>query len=249
MPFARASELDRLLACPGSLLLPHLATRSAYADESASWGTFCHSWKETGEFGKGRSATTLRKKVKESGVKREELWAHGLHEVPVAYNVLTREARALVVPVPTIQKNAWKASHGPEWITGTADYVGQLLDLPWVDDLKTGRRVEYDYYKYQQGFYTMAWTLFSMHSLTPARSTLTHWPKYPVAAPPLRFGYVLEPEDMLDLQSKLEALYRQTLKLTVLKDGGMDVTSHLVDGPQCLYCPAKPGCAKGLKYE
>lgn len=208
-----------------------------------------HSWKETGEVPKGRPGLTLKKKIEASGVKREELWAYGLHEVPLGYNVLTGECRALVLPVPGEEKDAWKHSLGPEWVTGTADYVGMLLELPWVDDLKTGRKAEYGDYKYQQAFYSLVWSLFQTRTLTPTRSTITHWPKYPIPNKPSRFGTMLEPDFFQDFQARLKALYYETSRLKNKQEQGMDISGHLREGAACTYCPSKPNCAKGQRYE
>ena len=237
------------MECPGSLILPRTEVKSERAVEAAGWGTRCHFWKETGEFGAGRDALTLKKKVEKSGVNRGHLWAEGLHEVPLAYNVETREARALVVPVSFEEKVAWKAAWGEEWITGTADYVGFILEGPWVDDLKTGRRVEYLDHRYQQAFYVLAWGLSQLRELRPSRSTLTHWPKYPLPRAPDRFGTVLEPEFLVDFQDKLGKLYTQYKRLKEKGNSGMDITGHLQDGGHCVYCPSKPSCIKGSRYE
>jgi hypothetical protein len=249
MPFARASELDRLLACPGSLVLPRTNEKSERAVQAAEWGTRCHFWKETGEFGVGREALTLKKKVENSGVRREELWSQGLHEVPLAYNVETGEARALVVPLHPEEKGSWKTAFGDSWVTGTADYVGFILDGPWVDDLKTGRKVEYVDHRFQQAFYVMTWGLSQLRELRPGRSTLTHWPKYPLGEKPRRFGTVLEPGFFQEFQDRLRNLYRDWKKLKEKGDTGMDITGHLQDGGHCLYCPSKPSCTKGSRYE
>ncbi len=248
MGFARASELDRLLECPGSLILPRTAEKSERAVEAAGWGTRCHHWKETGEFGEGRDALTLKKKIEASGVNRNELWANGLHEVPLAYNVETGEARALVVPVSLQEKAEWKASFGEAWVTGTADYVGFIMELPWVDDLKTGRVVEYLDHRYQQAFYVLAWGL-SQHRGGAGRSTLTHWPRYPLSGTPRRFGTFLEDDFLVEFQEKLKALYKTYRKLKEKGETGMDITGHLQDGGHCLYCPSKPSCIKGSRYE
>jgi hypothetical protein len=207
-----------------------------------------HSWVETGEIPKGRPGLTLKKKIEATGIQREELWAHGLHEVPLAYNVNTGEARALVLPVPTEEKNKWKSEFGGEWITGTADYVGVLLELPWVDDLKTGRKVVYGSYRYQQAFYSLVWTLFQMRELTPARSTITHWPKYPINLKPERFGTLLEPEFFLDFQGKLKSLYQGVARLKEKQEQGMTISGYLNEGEQCTYCPSKLNCERGLNY-
>ena len=208
-----------------------------------------HTWKETGEIPKGRAGLTLKKKLESSGASREELWKYGLHEVPLAYNVLTGEARALVVPVLGEEKDAWKAGYNDEWITGTADYVGLLLDLPWVDDLKTGRVAEYAHYRYQQAFYSLAWSLFQTRAVTPTRSTITHWPKYKLDTKPSRYGEVLEPDYLLDFQGKLVKLRADVFKLRDKQEQGMEISGFLKEGSQCMYCPSKLNCAKGQKYE
>lgn len=249
MPFARASELDRLLACPGSLVLPRSGEKSERAQEAADFGTMVHTWKETGEVPSSRQGLTLKKKLKETGVTREQYWSAGLHEVPLAYNVATGEARALVLPAPTDSKNAWKAGFGEDWVVGTADYVGLLLDSPWVDDLKTGKNAEWLDYKYQQAFYLMTWTLFTEHALIPGRSTITHWPRYPISGKPARYGTTLDENFFAEFQDKLKRLKHDKTKLVELKERGMDVISRLTDGVQCVYCPSKPSCIKGQKYE
>lgn len=216
---------------------------------AAEFGTLVHYWKETGVIQDGRLGLALKKKLKLTEVQRETYWHEGLHEVPVAYNVVTGKAEALVLPVAKEKRDEWKAAHGDEWITGTADYVGLILDAPWVDDLKTGKNVEYLDHRYQQGFYALCWTLFQMGRLTPARSTITHWPKYPLPKKPLRFGTVLVPEFFEELQVKLAELRNSVRRLRVLKEDGMNLENRLTDGAHCIYCPSKLACAKGLKYE
>lgn len=232
-------------------MLPRSEEKSERAVIAAEWGTAVHRWMETGELPKGRIGTTLKKKIVESGVDRGSLWINGLHEVPLAYNIRTRQARALVLPLPDGDKAAWKNAHDDEWVVGTADYVGLLMDTPWVDDLKTGRKVDYIDYRYQQGFYTMVWTLSQMGELTPARSTITHWPKYPIASKPRRFGTVLEVEFFQELQGRLKTLREDVMKLRELEQAGRreSVVVRLSDGPQCVYCPSRLACTKGLKYE
>lgn len=232
-------------------MLPRSEEKSERAVIAAEWGTAVHKWKETGEFPEGRIATTLRKKIKESEVTREFYWSGGIHEVPLAYNVITGAARALVLPLAGEAKDRWKASYGDEWITGTADYVGLLLEAPWVDDLKTGRKVEYVDYRYQQGFYTMVWALSQLGELVEARSTITHWPKYPIPEKPRRFGTVLTPDFFSELQGRLKTLREDVMKLRELEESGRreSVVARLSDGPQCQYCPSRLACTKGQKYE
>lgn len=212
-----------------------------------------HAWKETGEYPDTKEGRALKKKVEASGVIRESLYAAGLHEVPLAYNVVTSEARAYVLPASFEAKAQWKASFGEEWVVGTADYVGLLMDAPWVDDLKTGRRVDYIDHRYQQAFYSLAWTLYlartgELGGLAQCRSTITHWPRYPLADKPYRFGTVLEPDFFEDFKVRLRNLKVDKQQLRVLKEKDMSLEQKLSEGPQCTYCPSKTSCTKGLQY-
>lgn len=231
-------------------MLPREETKSERAITAAAYGTAAHAWVETGAPPPGKEGDSVLKKVKVSGISREEFWPPtGLHEVPLAYNVVTGEARGLIYRVSAHDKGAWKAGFGDEWVVGTADYVGLLMEAPWVDDLKTGRLAEWEHYRYQQSLYVLAWTLFTEHDLVTARSTISHWPKYPLPKKPLRFGEVLEPDYLKDFQTRLRNLRTDYLRLVEAKERGMDVSSRLKDGPQCMYCPSKTSCTKGLKYE
>jgi hypothetical protein len=206
-----------------------------------------HRWKETGEVPDGREGLVLRRKLERSGVTRETYWTEGLHEVPVAYNVLTNETRALILPVSPEKKVRWKDGFGDDWITGTADYVGALLDTPWVDDLKTGRKVEYLSYRYQQAFYALVWSNFGEFNNTTCRSTITHWPKYPLDGKPIRFGTVLEPDFFDEFKGRLRRLRDEVLKLKEVNDME-NVVSYLTEGEHCVYCPSRSICNKGKRY-
>lgn len=236
------------MACPGSLVLPREEKKSERAKEAAEYGEMVHYWKETGEVVKGRGALTLKKKLESTGANRDTLWLGGLHEVPLAYNVSTGEAKAMVLPLEKDKRDLWKAAFGDEWVTGTADYVGLLIERPWVDDLKTGRRVDYHDHRYQQAFYSLAWTLFQMGELTECRSTITHWPKYPINQKPRRLGAVLDADFFLDFQGKLRSLRGDVMRMKEKTARGETIEGYLSDGPQCVYCPSKLACIKGQKY-
>lgn len=214
-----------------------------------AYGTAVHTWKETGVVPASRHGDVLNRKLNHLETKREELWPDGFHEIPLAYNVVSGEARAVVLPITAAEKVEWKASHGDEWIVGTADFVGLLMGGPWVDDLKTGRHVEWADYGYQQAFYVLAWSLFHYHELLSTRSTITHWPKYPINGKPRRVGRVLDPDFLRDFQNRLKNLRLDYLRLREAHSNGGDVVARLQDGPQCLYCPSKNSCTKGQKYE
>src|SRR4051812_23200520 len=180
----------------------------------------------------------LNEKIVQTNVDRTALWPpEGEHEIALAYHVTERRAVKCKVPLgitdPRDQaryKDNWKAAMGPEWVTGTADYAMELLDEPWVDDLKTGRRASYDDYLHQQGFYCMAWALVKYGELREARSTLTHWPKYPKSRAPERIGRTYTIDYYKALQSELLNLKR-TVDINQLPTGG-----------HCHFCPSKLDC-------
>ena len=207
-----------------------------------------HAWKETGEVPRGASGASLRRKLKKTEVSRAALWAYGLHEVPLAYNVLSGEARALVLPLPFEKKAEWKAQFDSSWVVGTADYVGVLLEQPWVDDLKTGRRVSYGDHLYQQAFYSLAWGVHHAGKITTVRSTITHWPRYPVENKPTRFGSVLEVDFFLDFADKLRTLHRTIHALRGEIATGKNIIPKMSPGEHCVYCPSRSNCSSGQRY-
>lgn len=245
MPLARASELDRLFACPGSAFLPREDNRTPYAKGAAAWGDGVHLWAETGELPTDHKfRRLLEEKIVLSGIDRMALWPEGgVREPAFAYNVITGEAQ--MYTGPKAEKDAWKAAFGDEWITGSADYAADLFDAPWVDDLKTGRAVSWAAYKAQQSFYVVAWSKVRFGGLRQGRSTLTHWPKYPKHNPPDRFGRTLD----------VDYLEKYTVELRGLRDkilAGRAVVAEPAEtkkklevlslGEHCGYCPSKLAC-------
>lgn len=235
MPLARASELDRLLACAGSLVLPRDDFKPTAAARAAMWGTVCHKWKETGRLpGNEAHDKLLHRKIKASAIDRGALWpGDGEHEVALAYNVVTRRAVRCRL-VGDTEKAAWKGAFSDEWVVGTLDYVLELFGEPWVDDLKTGRIVSLEAHKYQQMFYCLAWGLAAHGRPTPARSTLTHWPRYPVDAPAVRLGRVFS----------LDEYGAFMLRLVELRDAVVGKRVDLIVGDQCTFCPSRTACPK-----
>lgn len=238
MPLCRASELDRLLACNGSLLLPRELSPPGLA---AEWGSMAHRWMETGEYDDTPAGKLLRKKVETSGVERHKVWpATGKFEVALSYNVENGKAAWYIPPagMPIEQqrkeRDAWKSVFDDEWIVGTADYLGELLDNPWVDDLKTGRNAHWGDFRYQQFLYGIAYTSVVYKDLQPVRSTITHWPRYPVARLPNRMGTVIEPDQFKEFAAKLRQL-RKEVKAGKIK---LNVGNH------CYFCPSKNNCTE-----
>lgn len=247
MPFARASELDRLFACAGSLLLPRVYVPPG---DAAKWGTLVHSWLETNEVPRQEpQRTALRKRLKLSGIDLDrELWwpAGGEHEITYGLNLVTGVAtrapvQARLAPGDTQKAAAarWKEALGDEWVTGTLDYAMELLDRPWVDDLKTGRYAHWKDHAAQQTFYCVVYSLEKYGELRQSRSTLTHWPKYPSAGRPTRKGVMLSVDTLRDFVISLTQLRK-----TVLDLRGAGGQVELSAGDQCRYCPSRSFCPK-----
>lgn len=249
MPLARASELDRLLACPGSAFLPREDLRSDYAKGAASWGDAVHLWVETGELPTDhKMRRLLEEKITLSGIARLDLWPDGgTREAALAYNVVST-AVDMMVGGTKEERDAWKASFGDEWITGSADYLSDIFGEPWVDDLKTGRVVSWSAYRAQQSLYALVWSRVNFGGLRQVRSTLTHWPKYPKHNPPNRFGRVLEVDSLSEFAVSLRGLRDKILvgrDLVARQGEGADVRWNTVLslGEHCGYCPSRRACS------
>lgn len=238
MPLARASELDRLLACVGAVVLPTSDVRSLGVKNAAEWGNDAHYWVETGEI---RTAK-LAERIALSDTRREDWWpAPGKHEVAVALNLDTGAAVTKEDGTKD-EKDAWKAAFGPNFIVGTLDYVGSLLDTPWVDDLKTGRQVTWKTYEAQQTFYCLCVHRAYYPDADCVRSTVTHWPRYPKHGTPKRFGRTIS-VDALD-----EFVVRLNNFREAVERARETETADLRGGSHCFFCPSKPFCTEGLKH-
>lgn len=202
---------------------------SERALESRDWGNFVHKWVETGEMhGDEKKTRLLEKKLRESGTVREEWWPEdGQNEIALAYNIHTGEAQAQTDGTPS-DKDGWKASFDVNWIVGTLDYTADLFGTLWVDDLKTGRLVSWEDYEAQQQFYCGVWGLVSRGEVVDTRSTLTHWPKYPVAGKPTRFGKHYEAQELNGFLDGLKVLAGTVYTLN--------------SGPHCKFCPSRYDC-------
>lgn len=239
MTLFRASELDRLMECPGSAWLPRKAD---YTGLAAAWGNMVHAWVETGVVEDSNDGKLLQKRIDKAAVQRETLYpAGGEHEVPLAFNLVTEQAvRYPNPPLPPgvtrkAHVDAWKRSFGDEWFTGSVDYVGELLDSWWIDDLKTGRDVTWGKYTWQQTAYALAWSKFKYGTYTNGRSTITHWPRYPSGRPPNRMGAVLDTEWLKKALDK----FRQ-LRVDILAQR----PESLETGEHCYFCPSSGVCPK-----
>ncbi len=152
MPWARASSLDRHLACPAASHLPrldrgvwapgYLATGTFVAPDvvvaerdtsAADWGTAMHA-------AKALAPDASEPFLSWMGPHRDRLYPPhlGQHEVSVSYDCRTQKVLTFFSASKS-EHDAWKESQGPDCVTGTADWWGELPSgEPWVDDLKTG---------------------------------------------------------------------------------------------------------------
>ncbi len=140
----RASSSDRSIACPASLVLPTVVRiRPEKTERAAAFGTLAHWWKETGEsdpdWADPRDVKCLERKLFLSGIKREEWWSGGEHEVTFALDLATLELHEYGEGKGEqfLTRDKWKEqwSGMPGWLTGTIDY---LWPDGSINDLKTG---------------------------------------------------------------------------------------------------------------
>lgn len=253
MPLCRASELPRLLVCAGSGWLPRVLDTlvSESRLESRAWGNYVHKWVETGEvvnpLATDKYADLLLRKLQQSGTVHGEWWPPGQNEIAVAYNVETGQSKAYTSFVeqfgasPHMTADEWKASFGDEWITGTADYYGEIMDEPWLDDLKTGRLVTFEDYKAQQLFYAAVLGCLEYGRPVETRSTLTHWPKYPIAGRPSRFGETFSAQEQTEFLFDLKALRYHIL---ARDESVLNPTEK-----HCRFCPSRQSCRAAYTIE
>lgn len=250
MALVRASGLDLFLACAGYLNLPAAPVVYENANEGAMWGTMVHKWKETGkiEHESKRVANSFKKRLIENDIKRADYWPvignseqlgmpPGYHEVTVAYNW----DYGYVIPYYGKDADEWKKQFGLEWVTGTVDYIeprsigGELMVI--VDDLKTGKWWNKRPRESAQiVFYAMA--IAKLYSL-PIMSSVTHWPRYPVASKPKRDSQRI---DLVELD-------RFEVKLQLACEIAARGTPELRPGEkQCRFCPARGNCPVAFDY-
>lgn len=242
MPFARASELDRLFKCAGSSVLPRVRDKDSIA---AEWGTKVHAWAETGVLPEGKDGAALGKKIDKAGVSRRKLWPEeGEHEITIALDPESLAVKYCDPPAGAADTSTarrayadkWKEGFDDTWIVGSIDFGMELIGRPWVDDLKTGRLVSWQDYQAQQTVYAAMYSLWKYGALRETRSTVTHWPRYPVGVAPARMGGTLTVAYLESFMHRLRELRTEILKL---KAGG---DMRLSYGEHCRFCPSRRGC-------
>ena len=204
MPWTRASELSRAVACPASTHLPRVPDSPG---DGAAWGTLVHAWKETGRWPVDDLRTRRRAAaLVAAGLTRGDLWPGGEHEVTYAVSTAARGAMVARETLDTPeQRNAFAAARGPEWVTGTADWVGDWFGEPWIDDLKTGVSHPIDFAAHRAGdladdggdpwdlwqlrFYALGEIVWrNREAPSGVWVSVTWWPRYPADSAPVRIG-------------------------------------------------------------
>ncbi len=239
MAWARASGLDRVIACPASTVLPRGSDeRSEAAKEAAEWGTLMHHFMASGQVPKHR----LREKVlaRAQYLPRKKLWPlGGAFETAFSLNVTNWNVTSIL---GSEGADAWKESQPWACITGSADYVSQGLFRPWVDDLKTGRRPA-DPGEPQTLFYGLCLWLLAGKPDSGVDVSITAFPRYPLVGDPTRKFKELSVRDLTEFQSVLTFTFAEVCRLKaqhagLVKIGKRDVTPN--DG--CGFCPAATTC-------
>ncbi len=208
---------------------------------AADWGTMVHHWKSCGEVKAVNKRENLvplfHKKLKEGGVKREDWWPNHdqgfFHEIATAVSPFKD-----YLWCPGGDPEEWKKEQSDDYCTGTTDGYGWMFDALWVDDLKTGRWVTLEEHIQQLRFYALG-IARRLDYRGPVHVTLTHWPRYKVDNKPLRFGRVVEQDELLAFEKDLARLRDE-----VLRGREKPELMKLVSGPQCLWCPSKNVCSK-----
>src|SRR5690606_5465858 len=137
-------------------------------------------------------------------IDREEWWppSQGRHEVTCALHL--KERRIEVYRGAREGSDAWKAQFGPEWLTGTVDWVGRIDGLPWIDDLKTGRWPVEPTTKQLLSYGLFDYAIDGWRPSYQAARSITQWQKYPIHGHPVRkWGPLMT---ALDLEEHLDDL-------------------------------------------
>lgn len=228
----RASETDRALLCPASLVRKKTGKRSDKANKTAEWGTFVHSWKETGET---RNNKTLLKKLSKSGVDRARLWPetgnqYG-HEATFSIDIESLQLRIWSSKGSKYPRDHWKRRHPRHrFITGSIDWLSTRSrdGLPWVDDLKTGSwPVIAKYSKQLRTYALVPWILSGC--TTDVWVSITQWPKYKLDCKPKRTWHLLKSADLKKHLEKIKWAIKNTHKAIPSKHA-------------CMFCLCKPDC-------
>ena len=195
-----------------------------------------HTWKETGGWGNTSLKVSERRMaaLHGSGQTRESLYpSTGVHEVSYALHTRSRIVESYVSS-DRDEREAWKLGWDSEWLTGTCDYTGEVLDDPWVDDLKSGRYVPDNPFDLWQLRMYAACVCILAHA-ERVHVSLTHWPRSPADAPPTRTWALVEADTLIN----------ETLPLLEARRRLVEASWDRPDarpGQHCTYCEAANNC-------
>lgn len=222
MPWTRASELARAIACPASVVLPRVPDLGSRA---AAFGTELHAWKAGGA--PSKSVTTWLTHQEPKWLNREVMWPGGQHEVLLG--VSEHDARRYA---GTKEQNAYERSlWNHTWVAGEADWV--QWDLPWVTDLKTGWHPGRPSLVVQLRTYGLAVARVLQEPVVLL--SIDHWPRYPLGTPPTR---VTEPV----LRADLETWWTEVVEPARVEADYDPATTTDLDkhpGAHCKFCRAE----------
>lgn len=231
----RASDSDRGLICPASLVLPKSGERSVNANKAAAWGTTVHSWKENGVTNGNK---TLNKKLAATGIDRARLWpevgdSYG-HETTFSIHLETLQVRIWTPEGSKYSRDDWKRRHPKRnYLTGSIDWLSTISrkgtkELPWVDDLKTGAWPVYAKKSKQLRSYALVpWILHGC--TTDVWGSITQWPKYRIDGKPKRNWCLYTSKDLLAHLQRIRWANKNT-QLAVYSEEG------------CRFCMCKDSC-------
>lgn len=246
MPWARASALARHLECAAASNLPRL-DRGVWSPPYIDRGEFDLTGKEDIHDGRDMSAAnwgTASHLGKSDPSKSSEpftsMWAEhrdvlypphlGAHEAAVSYNCDTGEIVWGPVNQDVAVMDAWKASQPLPCVTGTIDWIGQLQNTAWVDDLKTGWQVP-EVATPQMLFAAVCAS--KRYGSNIVYISITHWPKKNSA--PNRDGlwYKAGPVTLLAFEEDMRAAWLRARS-------NFDARP----GTHCKYCPSIYACER-----
>jgi hypothetical protein len=243
--WARASALHRHLECPAASWYPrdehgkwvpgYLANPDTVIlpigenEESsifAEWGTKMHLAKENAP---SAEEPWLSKWIDQ----RDKLYPPllGSHEKTYSYDCRTGQ----VLKFRGLNKDSdeWKLQRGPDCVTGTCDWVGNLPtgDI-WVDDLKTGHQAP-DPLMIQLQFYGFCEAKHSWVGLIPKtkqiRTSATHWRRD--WDEPVRYWGSITWAQLELFEAEMQRAWREALRLP-----------KPIPGTHCQYCPSFKLC-------
>lgn len=222
-----ASQLDRVLNCPASHVLPQVRTQS----DAADFGTAVHRFLERAHaVGRDVALTETDGRVRDlcEQLPLDELPAGGRREVSFAWNYKTGNARIL-------GKNRDYSDVGPDEYCGTADCVGTLNGVAIVIDWKSGRYVG-DPSKAAQLLLLSLCLTYTM-DVSDSRQSFVYLNDDGTF---FRDEAAVDGFDLAAFALRLQALPAKIEVARVQVEAGRD--PDVSNGPWCRFCPAAPSC-------